>query len=149
MPNILACYSKPERAYWSLTPQLDTVIIEESSMKVLSLRSNPWRLYRTKHEMGPMVTQDFTAPKLPILAWRYLQLLKMRGFFKPLLTWVMVDTSAATGLLHYSTLNASTALLMAAALLYNTDWCLSVAFVWFSYFLYNLDIDAYKSSGFL
>ena len=35
---------------------------------------------------------------------------------------------------------------MATAVLYNTDWCLSVAFVWCSYFLYNLDIDAYNSS---
>ena len=49
MSNVLACLSKPERTYWSLTPQLDTVIIEESSVKVLSLRGNPWRLYRAKH----------------------------------------------------------------------------------------------------
>ena len=32
-----------------LTPQLDTVIIEESSVKALSLRGNPWRLYHAKH----------------------------------------------------------------------------------------------------
>ena len=49
MPNVLACLSKPERTYWSLTPQLGTVIIEESSFKVLSLRCNPWRLYKAKH----------------------------------------------------------------------------------------------------
>ena len=54
--------------------------------------------------------------------------------------------ACSTGLLHYSTFHASTALLLAMALLYNTDWCLSVAFVWCSYFLYNLDIDAYNSS---
>ena len=41
MSNVLACLSKPERVYWSLTPQLDTVTIEESSVKVLSLRGNP------------------------------------------------------------------------------------------------------------
>ena len=49
MSNVLVCLSKPERTYLSLTPQLDTVIIEESSVKVLSLRGNPWRLYRAKH----------------------------------------------------------------------------------------------------
>ena len=27
IPNVLVCLSKPERTYWSLTPQLDTVII--------------------------------------------------------------------------------------------------------------------------
>ena len=48
MPNVLACLSKPERTYWSLKSQLDTVIIEDSSVKVLSLRGNPWRLYRAK-----------------------------------------------------------------------------------------------------
>ena len=28
-PNVLACLSKPERTYWSFTPQMDTVIMEE------------------------------------------------------------------------------------------------------------------------
>jgi len=42
-------FSKPERTSWSLTPQLDTVIIEVSSVKELSLRDNPLRLYRVKH----------------------------------------------------------------------------------------------------
>ena len=32
-----------------LTPQLDTVIIEVSPVKGLSLRGNPLRLYRAKH----------------------------------------------------------------------------------------------------
>ena len=36
MPNILAYLSKPERTYWwSLTPQLDAVVIEEPSVKVI------------------------------------------------------------------------------------------------------------------
>ena len=41
--------SKPERASGSLTPQLDTVIIEVSSVQGLSLRGNTLRLYRAKH----------------------------------------------------------------------------------------------------
>ena len=49
-------------------------------------------------------------------------------------------------LLQYSTSHASTALFIPTAPVYNTDWCLSVAYVWCSYFLYNLDIDAYNSS---
>ena len=32
-----------------MTPQLDTVIVEVSSVKVLSLRGNPWRPYRAIH----------------------------------------------------------------------------------------------------
>ena len=39
-------YLWPERSYYSLTPLLDTVIIE---VKALNLRGNPWRLYRTKY----------------------------------------------------------------------------------------------------
>ena len=68
MSNVLAFLSKHEKTYGSLTPQLNTVIIDVSSVHVLSLRGNPWRLYMTKyHKMGPMVTQDFTVPKLGIL----------------------------------------------------------------------------------
>ena len=33
----------------SLTPQLDTAVIEVSLVKALRLRGNPRRLYRTKH----------------------------------------------------------------------------------------------------
>ena len=67
--NVLACLSKPEK---SLTPQLDTVIIE-TSVKALSPRGNAWRLAIqgqtfANHEMGLMVIQDFTVPQLPILA---------------------------------------------------------------------------------
>ena len=40
--------SNPERTFWNLTPQLDTVVIEVSSVKGLSLRDNPLRLYRAK-----------------------------------------------------------------------------------------------------
>jgi len=46
MSNVL---SKSERTSQSLTPQLDTVINEVSSVKGLSLRGNPLRLYRDKH----------------------------------------------------------------------------------------------------
>ena len=42
-------FSKPERTSWSLTPQLDTVIIEVSSVKGLSLRGNTLRLCGAKH----------------------------------------------------------------------------------------------------
>ena len=41
-----------------LTPQVNTVVIEVSLVKGLSLRGNPMRLYRAKYL--PMVTQDFT-----------------------------------------------------------------------------------------
>ena len=41
-------FSKPERTSESLPPQLDIVIIEVSSLKGLSLRGNPLRLYRAK-----------------------------------------------------------------------------------------------------
>ena len=48
MSNVLAFFT------WSLTPQLDTVIIE---VKGLSLSNNPLRLYRAKH--------------LPLMNWTY------------------------------------------------------------------------------
>ena len=51
MSNVL---SKPGRTSSSLTPQLDTVIIE---VKGLSLRGNTLRLYRVKH--------------LPLMNWTY------------------------------------------------------------------------------
>ena len=50
-------FFKPERTSRSLTPQLDTVIIEVSSVKGLSLRGNTLRLYRAKH--------------LPLINWTY------------------------------------------------------------------------------
>ena len=45
LSNDLAFVSKPERSYWSLTPQLDTVVIEVSSLR---LRGNLRRLYGAK-----------------------------------------------------------------------------------------------------
>ena len=57
--------SKPERTYWSLTPQLDTVIIEVSSVKALSLRGNPWRLYWAKY----LPSQNGTDGDTGILQW--------------------------------------------------------------------------------
>jgi len=50
-------FSKPGRTSWSLTPQLDTVIIEVSSVKGLSLRGSTFRLYRAK--------------QLPLMNWPY------------------------------------------------------------------------------
>ena len=49
-------FSKHERTSWSLTPQLDTDIIQVSSVKELSLRGDPLGLYRTHGEIGPTVT---------------------------------------------------------------------------------------------
>ena len=46
MSNVLAFFSMPE---WTLTLQLDTVIIEVSSVKGPSLRGNLRQLYRAKH----------------------------------------------------------------------------------------------------
>ena len=43
--NVLAFLFKPERTYWSWTLQLDTVVIEVSSVKVLRQRGNPRRIY--------------------------------------------------------------------------------------------------------
>ena len=39
-----------------MTPQLDTDIIQVSSVKELSLRGDPLGLYRTHGEIGPTVT---------------------------------------------------------------------------------------------
>ena len=54
-----------------MTPQLDTVIIEACSVKMLSLRGNTLKLYRAKHfpliKIGPVVTQDITMAKLATL----------------------------------------------------------------------------------
>ena len=45
-PNVSACLRELTEV---VTSQLDTVIIEESSVIALSLSYNPWRLYRAKH----------------------------------------------------------------------------------------------------
>ena len=48
---VVQCFSflsKPERTYWSLTPQLDTVVIEISLVKALRLRGNLRRSYMTR-----------------------------------------------------------------------------------------------------
>ena len=91
MSNVL---SKPERTSWSLTPQLDAVIIEVFSVKGLSLRGNPLRLYWAKHLTLMNWTYGDTGfysgqTKLPM---KYLYLLKMRicDSLKPLLTWIMI-----------------------------------------------------------
>ena len=46
-------FSKLERTSWSLIPQLDTVIIEVSSVKELSLRGNTLRLYICHYPSTP------------------------------------------------------------------------------------------------
>ena len=43
------CFSLSFSKSESLTPQLDTVIIQVSSVKGLSLRNNTLKLYRAKH----------------------------------------------------------------------------------------------------
>ena len=62
--------SKPERIYWSSTPQLDTVIIEGSPMaERQSMETIGPNIF---HHKIPMVTQNFTVAKLAILTKRYL-----------------------------------------------------------------------------
>ena len=69
IPNVLACLRELTEV---VTPQLDTVITEESSAIALSLRGIIHGDYTgpniCHHKMGPMVMQDFTVPKLRILA---------------------------------------------------------------------------------
>ena len=63
MSNVSAFLSKPERTYWSLTSQLDTDFIEESSVKLLA---KPERLSMQSIQ-GPNSSyyeQDFTMHKL-------------------------------------------------------------------------------------
>ena len=55
-----------------MPPQPDTVIIQVSSVKELSLRGNPLGLAIQGqtfaiNEIGPTVTQDFTLAKLAII----------------------------------------------------------------------------------
>ena len=69
IPNVIACLRELTEV---VTPQLDAVIIEESSGIALSLRGIIHGDYTgpniCHHKMGPMVTRDFTVAKLPILA---------------------------------------------------------------------------------
>ena len=55
--NLLVFLSQPERTYWSLTPQLETVIIEVSTVQVLRSRAKPWLLHVAIH--------------LPSMNWTY------------------------------------------------------------------------------
>ena len=105
------------------------------------LTCSTWALYNNKgrytvSNLGLLATTSWYS-RQPIqhshTEWQVTLILKWSAHF-------------ATSLLHYSTSHASTALLMTTALLYNTDWCLSVAYVQCSYFPYKLDIDAYNSS---
>ena len=47
--NVLAFLSKPERTFCSLTPQLETVIIEIPTVQALRSRANPRRLHGAMH----------------------------------------------------------------------------------------------------
>ena len=49
MPKVLAFLSQPEQTYQSLTPQLETVIIEVSTVQALRLRANPQLLHGAIH----------------------------------------------------------------------------------------------------
>ena len=73
--------SQPKRIYWSLTPQLETVIIQVSTVQALSLRTNPQLdctgSYICYQWIGPMLTL-FYSGLTSILTWRCLYLLKMR-----------------------------------------------------------------------
>ena len=55
--SVLVFLSQPER---SLTPQVDTVVIEVSSVKALRLRGNLRRLYRAKHLPSQNWTYGYT-----------------------------------------------------------------------------------------
>ena len=138
---------QPERTYWSLTQQLDTVVIE-ISVQVLRLRANPQRLQGPNicHPMT-MVTQDFKVTKLAILinmkVFTFVKDEKMR-FLKPLLTWVMnKNVHLTVGLLHYIPCPHSTFFwwqLMAH--LYNTNRHLSIGLcnVFFSSYTTHIQI---------
>ena len=57
MHNVLAFLSQPERTYWSLTLQFETVIIEVSTVQALGLRANLQQLHGAMH--------------LPSMNWTY------------------------------------------------------------------------------
>ena len=121
-PKCLVCLSKPESAFWSLTLQLDTVTIEESSVKALSLRVNPWRLYTGPNIRIPSWKGTYGDTRFYSvhLAWRYLS----EVCTLLLACWT---TAHSMALQCFDGNGAS-------------DWCLSIGFVRFSYFLYNIDV---------
>ena len=55
MPNVLACLSKPEKTYWSLTPQLDVVIIE-----VLAINAPTTYIYVPSHPKESPIQSPYT-----------------------------------------------------------------------------------------
>ena len=57
MPNVLAFLSQSERTYRGLTPQLETVITEVSTVQALRSRANPPQLHGAIH--------------LPSINWTY------------------------------------------------------------------------------
>ena len=81
---------------------------------------------------------------------RYNFLVADYQYSPPTLSYQSFDTWSAhlaAGLLHYSTSHASTVLLMATALLYNTDWCLSTRFVCCSYFQWQIQMGFHGFYG--
>ena len=48
------------RAYSISTRQLETVIIEVSTVQVLRLRTNPWRVHEVKYLLSTKVTYSHT-----------------------------------------------------------------------------------------
>ena len=57
MTNVVALVSQPERPYLGLTPQLEAVIIEVSTVQVLRSGANLRYMHRVKH--------------LPSMIWTY------------------------------------------------------------------------------
>ena len=88
--------SQPERTYWSLTPQLETAVIEVSTVQVLRPKANPQRLHEAKHL--PSINwiyshTGFYSGQASCLNMKVLTCAKdviMHIFIKPLPTWVMI-----------------------------------------------------------
>ena len=82
------------KTYLNLIPQLNTVVIEVSYIKVLGQRGNPQKLYRAKH----LPSQNGT------YAWRH------RGLLEDLLNHFIDDTNfiltCSSGALHKALLTS-------------------------------------------
>ena len=83
-----------------MTPQLDTVVIEESLVKVQMLKGNLRRLHIEPnichHEMRPMVTQGFKTNYLSMKVLTFVKDEKIRSFKTPNNLRQNVDTSVTT-----------------------------------------------------
>lgn len=79
-----------ESAYWSLKPQLETVIIEVSTVQTLRLRANLRRLHRVKQLRSAYLTYGdtgFNSCQTSYLSIKVLTFAIDEDMFKPLLTW--------------------------------------------------------------